>query len=193
MAARTLRSALSASSRFSNTLRCSNTVGFWNLRPMPTCTISFSRRRSRSIVEPKKALPASGRVLPVMHVHHRRLAGAVGADDAAQLADVDRQGERVQRLEAVEADGDVVEVQRHALREIGGPLLQQLRAGSHAATGCRLLGLAFQQRTTRARAGLHQFGRHAGSPLPLPRSFLTSPTMPCGRNSVTAMNSAPRK
>ena len=33
---------------------------------MPACTISFSRMRSRSMVEPKKALPASGRVLPVM-------------------------------------------------------------------------------------------------------------------------------
>ena len=63
---RTPRSAFSASSRFSNTVRCSNTVGFWNLRPMPIEAISFSRRRSRSMVEPKKALPTSGRVLPVM-------------------------------------------------------------------------------------------------------------------------------
>ena len=51
--ARTPRSALSASSRFSNTERCSNTVGFWNLRPMPAEAISFSRMRSRSMVEPK--------------------------------------------------------------------------------------------------------------------------------------------
>ncbi len=47
-------------------MRCSNTVGFWNLRPTPIDAISFSRRRSRSIVEPKNAWPASGRVLPVM-------------------------------------------------------------------------------------------------------------------------------
>ena len=64
--ARARRSAVSASSRFSNTLSSSYTVGFWNLRPMPICAISGSARRSRSIVEPKKALPASGRVLPVM-------------------------------------------------------------------------------------------------------------------------------
>jgi len=33
---------------------------------MPICAISGSVSRSRSIVEPKNALPASGRVLPVM-------------------------------------------------------------------------------------------------------------------------------
>jgi hypothetical protein len=51
------RSALSASSRFSNTVSSSNTVGFWNLRPMPIWAISFSRRRSRSMLEPKNAVP----------------------------------------------------------------------------------------------------------------------------------------
>ena len=58
--------AFSASSRFSNTLSCSNTVGFWNLRPTPISAISFSRRRSRSMFWPKDTLPASGRVLPVI-------------------------------------------------------------------------------------------------------------------------------
>ncbi len=51
-------------------------------------------------------------------VHHRRLAGAVGADDAAQFAGVDFEGEVVQRLEAVEADGDVFEVERDAVRQV---------------------------------------------------------------------------
>ena len=59
-------SVLSASSRFSNTESCSNTVGFWNLRPMPSWAICGSLNRSRSIVLPKKTLPESGRVLPVM-------------------------------------------------------------------------------------------------------------------------------
>ena len=36
------------------------------MRPMPIEAMSFSRKRSKSMVEPKKALPASGRVLPVM-------------------------------------------------------------------------------------------------------------------------------
>ena len=64
--ARTRRSILSASSRFSNTESCSNTVGFWNLRPMPRPAISLSRRRSRSMFDPKNARPLSGLVLPVM-------------------------------------------------------------------------------------------------------------------------------
>ena len=45
---------------------CSKTVGFWNLRPMPACAISASVSRVRSMVWPKNAVPASGRVLPVM-------------------------------------------------------------------------------------------------------------------------------
>ena len=63
---RTRLSAFIASSRFSNTVWCSKIVGFWNLRPMPACAISGSERRVRSIVWPKNAVPASGRVLPVM-------------------------------------------------------------------------------------------------------------------------------
>ncbi len=55
-----------ASSRFSNTVSCSNTVGFWNLRPIPRLAISGSLWRSRSMVEPKYTVPLSGRVLPVM-------------------------------------------------------------------------------------------------------------------------------
>ena len=45
------------------------------------------------------------------HVHHRRLAGAVRADDGAHLAGLDGEGKIVQRLEAVERDGDAVEIQ----------------------------------------------------------------------------------
>ncbi len=64
--ARTRLSIFIASSRFSNTVWFSNTVGFWNLRPMPRRAISVSGRRVRSNVWPKNAVPASGRVLPVM-------------------------------------------------------------------------------------------------------------------------------
>jgi hypothetical protein len=70
-------------------------------------------------VAAEEDLAAVGPGLAGDAVHHRRLAGAVGADDAAQLAHVDGQRQRVQRLEAVEADGDVVQVQRHALGEVG--------------------------------------------------------------------------
>ena len=74
--------------------------------------------RVRSIVWPKNAVPVVGPGLAGDDVHHRRLAGAVRADDAAQLAGVDRQREPVQRLEAVEADGDVVEVEDRAMRRV---------------------------------------------------------------------------
>ncbi|MNE21486.1 hypothetical protein D3C80_1146510 [compost metagenome] len=59
-------SALSASSRFSNTVSASNTVGFWNLRPIPAWAICTSLIEARSRVSPNQALPWLGRVLPVI-------------------------------------------------------------------------------------------------------------------------------
>jgi hypothetical protein len=44
------------------------------------------------------------------HVHHGGLAGAVGADDGAHFAWFDGEGEIIQRLEAVERDGDTVQI-----------------------------------------------------------------------------------
>ena len=43
-------------------------------------------------------------------VHHGRLAGAVGADDAKHLSRIDVQREVVERLKAVEADGQVLKL-----------------------------------------------------------------------------------
>ncbi|MNN19431.1 hypothetical protein D3C81_1326740 [compost metagenome] len=59
-------SVFCASSRFSNTLKASNTVGFWNLRPMPAWAICTSLICVRSRVSPNQALPWLGRVLPVI-------------------------------------------------------------------------------------------------------------------------------
>ena len=59
-------SVFCASSRFSNTLKASNTVGFWNLRPMPAWAICTSLISVRSRVSPNQALPWLGRVLPVI-------------------------------------------------------------------------------------------------------------------------------
>ena len=54
-------------------------------------------------------------------VHHRRLAGAVGADDRAHLARQKHQRQAAQRLVAVERDADPVEVeQRLGEGRIGG-------------------------------------------------------------------------
>jgi hypothetical protein len=47
-------------------------------------------------------------------VHHGGLAGAVGADDRQHLAGVDDDREMVQRLEAVEGNGDAVEIEHGA-------------------------------------------------------------------------------
>ena len=55
-----------ASSRFSNTVKASNTVGFWNLRPMPRVAISGSFMVSRLWRLPNQTDPVSGAVLPVI-------------------------------------------------------------------------------------------------------------------------------
>ena len=63
---RTRRSFFSASRRLSSTVCMSNTVGFWNLRPMPSSAISVSSSLERSKLPcSKNTSPASGRVLPV--------------------------------------------------------------------------------------------------------------------------------
>ena len=51
-------------------------------------------------------------------VHHRRLAGAVGADDAAQLTRRDVQRQLVDGLEAVEAHAHVFQVQDAAMGQV---------------------------------------------------------------------------
>ena len=67
-------------------------------------------------------------------VHHRRLAGAVRADDGAHLARLDDERQAVQRLEAVEGDGDAVEIEeRSRPRSIGR--YSAVRADASAA-GC---------------------------------------------------------
>src|SRR5262249_933032 len=45
------------------------------------------------------------------HVHHCGFAGAIGTNDAAQLARLHGQSKFVKRLEAVEADRHVVEIE----------------------------------------------------------------------------------
>ncbi len=51
-------------------------------------------------------------------VHHRRLAGAVGADDRAHLARLQHERQAAQRLVAVEGDADAVEIEQRA-RQLG--------------------------------------------------------------------------
>jgi hypothetical protein len=48
--------------------------------------------------------------LPGNHIHHRRLTGAIRPDDAAQLAGLDVERQRVKRFEAVEANRQLLEI-----------------------------------------------------------------------------------
>jgi hypothetical protein len=58
--------------------------------------------------------------LPRHHVHHGGLAGAVRADDGAHLARLDGEGEIVERFEAVERDGDAVELEERVGQRFHG-------------------------------------------------------------------------
>ena len=64
------------------------------------------------------------------HVHHGGLARAVRPDDATQFAGFHREREIVQRLETVEADGDVVKIDDRPVRDVE-------RLGDHAAAADR--------------------------------------------------------
>src|SRR5690606_35767621 len=110
------------------------------------------------------------------HVHHRGLAGAVGADDAAQLADTDVQSQVGQRLEAIEADVDVFQGEDGAVADVDA-LAQQIAGVQRQAGG--------------VEGGFeHGLGYGSGSHCSL--SFYSSPTTPLGRYRVTTMISAPR-
>ena len=95
-------------------------------------------------------------------VHHGGLARAVRSDDAAQLAGLDSQGEFVERLEAVEADGQVLEIEAFA-----GTLIFWMAPACPLEFGAAPSSLAFSL---------------------LPE---TRPMIPRGRNSVTSTNNVP--
>ena len=156
-----LRMPASASRRLSRTVWFSNTVGFWNLRPMPSVAMFglVELGEVGGAVEHHLALVRPG--LAGDDVHHGGLAGAVGTDDRAHLARLDQQRKIVQRLEAVERDGDAAEI-------------EQRRGGAHMGDVGRLHAVAL---ALRSRARLV--------------SWFHRPTTPLGSSSVTTMNSAP--
>ena len=63
----------------------------------------------------------------------------------------------------------------------------------HGGAGIINRGVLTPEQDAGARAGLHQVGRHVSASLPRRMSLRHRPSKPCGRNSVTAMNSTPRK
>jgi hypothetical protein len=122
---------------------------------------------------PEEAGAGIGPGLAGDDVHHGGLAGAVGADDAAQLAGVDGEAQLVERLEAIEADRDVVEVEDDLVGDVEA----------------RLQDVAHRRRIVFPALALFS-NAHAR---PLLRMRFHSPTMPSGSHSVTMTNSAPRK
>ena len=97
-------------------------------------------------------------------VHHRRLAGAVGADDGAHFAGLDEQREIADGAVAVEADADAVEIENRGGELVAHVLLRDLGAGAFFSSG------RVRQR---------------------PAQSCAVPTMPLGRASVTKMKIAP--
>src|SRR5581483_10240433 len=105
-------------------------------------------------------------------VHHGGLAGAVGADDGAHLAGSQLERQIVEGAEAVEADGDAIEIEqavsdRRRLRQ--GSIHGQPHSAGWAARPA------------------------AAAPLDSGAATLpgSRPRMPLGRNNVTSTNRAP--
>ena len=125
-------------------------------------------------------------------VHHRRLAGSVGSNDAAQLSRRDVQRQTIDGLEAVKADMHILQIQDSAMRDVDFAVFHHAPDAGIASTGLGLPGPGSQ----RCVVGFDAFGalfQQVRRHLELPLSFLTSPTTPSGKYSVTPMNSAPKK
>ena len=101
-------------------------------------------------------------------VHQRGLAGAVGADDAAQLARRDVQRQSVDRLEAVEADAHVFQVQDAAVGDVDLAGRDGTAEPRMAAAGIGAAGqLALAVGPGAALAVFQQVGRHFARPFQL--------------------------
>jgi hypothetical protein len=115
------------------------------------------------------------------HVHHRRFAGAVRADDRPQLSGQDIEAEVVQRLESVEADCHAVEI------EDGAVQFGSCVNGAHVSTGLLSTGLGpFDAVASPARPLRGRPQRDDGQD-----ALASVPMIPFGRNSVTAMKRPP--
>ena len=97
--------------RLASTVSVSKTVGFWNLRPMPRRAVSVSSSRVRSVSSSQTTRPVSGRVLPVMMSSIVVLPAPFGPTTARSSPLAMAMREAVDRLVAVEAAVDVLEVE----------------------------------------------------------------------------------
>ena len=149
------RSFFSASRRLSSTVCISNTVGFWNLRPMPSSAICGLVELGEVVAALEEDVAVVGPGLAGDDVHHRGLAGAVRADDGAHLARLDDERQIVERAEAVERDGDAVEIEQ-ARRWCACPWRYSAACGAAAARA--VIG-APPSAAARSRAPVHHAAR----------------------------------
>ena len=84
------------------------------------------RRHGEQRPAVKLDLSAAGNVEPAHAVEERRLAGAVGADEADDLALADVEGHAVQGHDAAEPDGDVAHDEKRARQS--APVISRDRA-----------------------------------------------------------------
>ena len=95
-------------STFSSTVSCSCSAGCWNVRASP-----WLRERGRArpahldVVDRDRA--GARPVVPADAVEQRGLAGAVGPDEAEDLARLDRERHVLQHLDAAEAKAHVLQ------------------------------------------------------------------------------------
>ena len=143
-----LRCSPAAMSRFCTTLSCSNTVAVWNVRPIPRRTIwwdcsaeqvlALVRRAARALHQPGQGVDQGG------------LAGAVRADEEVQPALVQVEVDALDRLEAVEVDGEVADLEVVLTGE--STVMLHLEATCRPATRTRPLA-SFGPATRCRRAG----------------------------------------
>ena len=175
--ARGRRSAFSARRRLSSTVwfRTRSASGICG-----RCRASRSRSRpSRQIVRAVEHDVTAVRLgLAGDDVHHRCLAGAIGADDGAHLARLDRERQIVESAKAVERYLDGVEVEQG-----------RCCARFHCRSLRRLCAAPFGA----PLAPFGAFSDAAAPPSPCAQcaNGASVPTMPRGISSVTATNRPP--
>ena len=162
-----LRCRPAAMSRFCSTLSCSNTVAVWKVRPIAEAHDLVRLHREQVVVAEHRLAGAVHQ--PGQGVDQGGLAGAVRADEEVQPPLQEGEVDAVDRLEAVEVDGQVADLEVVLAEERGG---HAAASGSDGARSCRTADRRGQRR---------------------PFSFDHSEAMPPGRNRMTTMNSAPWK
>ena len=171
---------------------------FWKARATPSRAIRCGRMRGEHGVAVAH-LAGGGPVDAGEHVEHRRLAGAVGADDRVHGAGLDREGHVGERLDGAEPDADArrsvdlgrIRPRRRRLR--GRPLACSLRTtapGSGGAGGARGRRGSARRRRARGRAAARRRCARARRPSPPATPGRRRARRPCRRRRAPSSRSA---